>query len=269
MKKYIDPISIILRLTLGITFLLNGSNQIMQGVTVSGYNLSTLMQNLSPQFANWAYYLAFLQVVIGVMLVFGVVTRFSAILAIAWNVFFILLSPLFLKNPLIALLQLNQIVAQIGVAIAVYLVAAPSMSLDKFFFPFRPQKALNQERFESLLAFSLAISFALTFASIFLLISDDNYVIYQQWKHLVQNLPLLNMPLLASFVALAAVLLFFNYGRRTTSFAATVLFMLALLIDSRNYEVLPLFGLSLSMAIFPLKSKKLKIIPRRQPKEYI
>lgn len=268
MKKYIEPISIILRLTLGITFVLNGSNRIVQGTAGDGYNLTSLIQNLLPQFAEWGYYLAFVQIVIGALLIFGIVTRFAAILAMGWNVLFILLSPLFLKNPFIALLQLNQVVAQIGVAIAIYLIAAPSLSLDKFFSPFKQEKPVKQEKFEHLLAFSLAISFALTFASIFLLISDDNYVVFQQWKHLVQDVPLLNMPLLASFVAVASVLLFFNYGRRMTAFVATVLFMLALLIDNRNYEVLPLFGLSLSMAIFPLKSKKLKIIPRRSPKEY-
>lgn len=269
MKTNFDSISIVLRLTLGITFLLNGSNRLLEGSNLDGYNLATMLQNLLPQYANWAYYLAFLQIFIGVLLVFGMLTRGGAILAIIWNVAFIILSPLFLKNPLIAFLQLNQVMAQIGVGVAVYLLGASSLSLDHFFFPFRAQKKVVQESFENLLAYSLVISFALTFASVFLFISQDNYVLYGQWKHTVEKVPLLNMPILASFLAVSSILMFFNYGRRTTAFGATVLFLLALLVDSRNYEVLPLFGLSLCMAIFPFQSKKLKIIPKRKPKEYI
>lgn len=269
MKKNFDSISIVLRLTLGITFLLNGSNRLLADSNIDSYNLASLFQNLLPQYADWAYYIAFFQIFIGVLLVFGILTTVGAILAVIWNVAFILLSPLFLKNPFIAILQLNQVVAQIGVGMAIYLSGAPSLSLDKFFFPFRKQKEPIQERFENLLAYSLVLSFAMTFASVFLFISQENYVLYGQWKHTVAKVPLLNMPILAAFLAVASILLFFNYGRRTTAFGATVLFLLALLVDSRNYEVLPLFGLSLCMAIFPFKSKKLKIVPKRKPKEYI
>jgi uncharacterized membrane protein YphA (DoxX/SURF4 family) len=248
MKQNFDSISVLLRLTLGVTFLLNGSAQ---------------------SFAEVWLYFPLIQTIIGVLLIFGAFTKIASISSIVFNLLFIALSPLLFKNPLSAVLQLHQVIAQIGVATAIFVIGASNFSLDKFFFPFKAKKEIEQNRFENLLAYSLAMSFALTFVSVFLFISDQNYVLFEQWKHLVQKVQLVNMPILASFIAVATVMLFFNFGRRTIAFGSSILFLLALAVGNRNYEVLPLLGLSLSIALFSFDDKKLKIIPKRTPKEYI
>lgn len=248
MKNNLEPISIILRLTLGVAFVMSASVH---------------FANSDPSYAN------FVEIIIGGLLLIGAFTRYSAAAAIAFGIYTIVVTPLFMQNPFLSLLQSHQILAQIGGSTALYIIGAPVLSLDKFFFPFKQQKSVNEEYLGNLLAYSLATSFALTFASIFLFIDDGNYVIFEQWKNLPTKLPFLNMPLLASFVAVASILLFFNFGRRTTAFLASIIFMFVALTDNSHSQVIVILGIAMCISLCPIESRKMKIIPRRKAEEYI
>jgi len=267
MNKIIEPISIILRVTLGMSFMLNGISQI-NGASLS--HIGDFFVKFIPQAYEAIYYIGLTEFVLGLFLLFGIFTGLTAALAIVWNIALVIANPLFFINPLAAITQMNQIAAQIGISMVVFSIGAPALSFDRFFFPFKNKISVKKAyMLENSLAYSLGLTLALSFASIFLFISDQNYVIFDQWKQLGDAVPIINMPIIGAFLAVGAVLLFLGYGRRQVAFTALILYLLvSLSAFDKNFETLALIGATLSLSIMPSRPiKALKMIPRRKPEE--